>query len=149
MNAKVFAASPFLGLGLDRLVRGLETSVEAQRAQSYPPYNLIRISPTQFQIVVALAGFKPDEITVETEENVLAISGAKSEVSEYRNYIHRGIGVRNFTRKFHLEDLIEVRSASFEHGLLSITFERVIPEAQQKRVIPINGVTAAPAEAAE
>lgn len=147
MSTKVFTASSLLGL--DRLLRGLESSVEAQRAQTYPPYNLIRTGPNEFKIVVALAGFQPDEITVETEENVLVISGSKSSDEPGVDYIHRGLGVRNFTRKFQLADLIEVRAAAFEHGLLSITFERVVPEAQQKRVIPINGNVSTAVEAAE
>jgi molecular chaperone IbpA len=130
-------------IGFDRLFQAAADAVESQKAQNYPPYNLIAVSKTEFKVVVALAGFTPDEIEITSEENVLTIKGEKKAPAEAVNYLYQGLAVRPFTRTFTLADLIVVRGARFEHGLLTIDFERVVPEAQQKKVIPINGVARA------
>jgi Molecular chaperone (small heat shock protein) len=139
-------SSPSL-IGFERLFQVASEALESQKAQNYPPYNLIAKSKTEFQVVVALAGFTPDEIEITSEENVLTIKGEKKATDESVKYLYQGLAVRPFTRKFTLADLIVVRGAKFEHGLLTIDFERVVPEAQQRKVIPINGVV--PAEAPE
>lgn len=136
--------------GFERLFQSAIEAVESHKAQSYPPYNLIAKSKTEFQAVVALAGFSPDEIEISSEENVITIKGEKKASEAKVEYLYQGLAVRSFTRKFILAELVVVRGAKFEHGLLTIDFERVVPEAQQKRVIPINGVApASVAEAAE
>jgi molecular chaperone IbpA len=149
MTIAKLISSPSL-IGFDRLFQSASEALESHKAQNYPPYNLIAKSKTEFQVVVALAGFAPDEIEITSEENVITIKGEKKASDEAVEYLFQGLAVRPFTRKFILADLIVVRGAKFEHGLLTIDFERVVPEAQQKKVIPINGVApASGAEAAE
>ena len=45
--------------------------------ESYPPYNIERLDENRFQISVALAGFKPDEVELTVEQNVLTLEGRK------------------------------------------------------------------------
>jgi hypothetical protein len=66
---------------------------------------------------VALAGFKPDEVELTVEQNVLTLEGRKSDKEE-RTFLHRGISSRNFKRQFTLADHVEVGGAVFENGLL-------------------------------
>ena len=105
---------------------------------NYPPYNIERLDENRFQISVALAGFKPEEVDLTVEQNILTLESRKSDKEE-RNFLHRGISARNFKRQFTLADHVEVKGASFENGLLVIDLQREIPEAKKPRRIAING----------
>jgi molecular chaperone IbpA len=124
-------------IGFDRL---FDLAEAAQRVgeEGYPPYNIERLDENSFQISVALAGFKPDEVELTVEQNVLTLEGRKSD-KEGRNFLHRGISARNFKRQFTLADHVEVKGARFENGLLIIDLQREIPEAMKPRRIQIIG----------
>ena len=115
---------------------------EVQKAaeDNYPLYNIERVDQDRFRISVALAGFSPDEISLTAEQNVLTLEGRKAE-KEGRDFLYRGISARPFKRQFTLADHVEVKSASFENGLLVIELAREIPEAMKPRKIEI-GATA-------
>jgi HSP20 family molecular chaperone IbpA len=67
--------------------------------------------------------------------NVIASKDRTGE-TEGREYLHRGIGLRNFNRAFVLSDGFEVKKASLAHGLLHIDLLR--PEGHDEvRVVPI------------
>jgi molecular chaperone IbpA len=127
-------------IGFDRLFDLVET---AQRTgeDNYPPYNIERLGEDRYQISLAVAGFSPDEISVTAEQNVVTIEGSKSDMSE-REYLYRGISARPFKRHFNLADYVQVKSASFDNGLLKIELIREIPEAMKPRRIAINGAPA-------
>lgn len=124
-------------IGFDRLLNLVET---AQRVgeDSYPPYNIERLDENNFQISVALAGFKPSEVELTVEQNVLTLESRKSD-KEQRDFLHRGISARDFKRQFTLADHVEVKGARFENGLLVIDLQREIPEAKKPRRIAIDG----------
>jgi molecular chaperone IbpA len=65
-------------IGFDRL---FDLAEAAQRVgeESYPPYNIERLDENSFQISVALAGFKPDEVELTVEQNVLTLEGRKND----------------------------------------------------------------------
>jgi molecular chaperone IbpA len=104
------------------------------------PYNIERLDENRFQISVTLAGFKPDEVDLTVEQNVLTLEGRKSE-KEGKTFSHRGISARSFKRQFTLADHVEVKGARIENGLLVIDLSREIPEAMKPRRIEINGAT--------
>ncbi|RXH06535.1 small heat shock protein HspD [Bradyrhizobium guangzhouense] len=127
-------------IGFDRL---FDLAEMAQRAgeDNYPPYNIERLSEDRYQISLAVAGFASSDIAITAEQNVVTIEGNKPDHAE-RNFIHRGISTRNFKRKFNLADYVQVKSASFENGLLKVDLVREIPEAMKPRRIAINGAPA-------
>jgi molecular chaperone IbpA len=127
-------------IGFDRLFDLVET---AQRTgeDNYPPYNIERLGEDRYQISLAVAGFSPDEISVTAEQNVVTIEGSKSDEPE-REYLYRGISARPFKRHFNLADYVQVKSASFDNGLLRIELIREIPEAMKPRRIAINAAPA-------
>lgn len=130
--------APIAAIGFDNLLKILD-KVEANAAgQTYPPYNVERLSETGFAISVAVAGFSPEEIDITSEENVLTISGKKAG-EDKGDYIHRGIASRSFQRKFTLAQYLEVGAAKIENGILTVEIERVVPEALKRRSIKING----------
>jgi molecular chaperone IbpA len=126
-------------IGFDHLLDLVET---AQRSgeDSYPPYNIERLSDDRYQISLAVAGFSPDEISVTAEQNVVTIEGNKSDKTE-REYLYKGISARPFKRQFNLADYVQVKSATFENGMLKIELFREIPEAMKPRRIVINGAS--------
>ena len=101
-------------------------------AQNYPPYNLVQISEDESRLELALAGFGQDEVKVYTEKGNLVVEGSKEKV-DGREYLHRGLGQRSFTRNWSISEDTEVTDVTFENGLLVVTLTRVIPESRKKR----------------
>ncbi len=85
------------------------------------------------RITLAVAGFKQHQIEITVEENQLNIRG-RQEDDKSRQYIHRGIATRQFSRTFVLADGIEVKSAELTDGLLSIDLVRRQPERAVRRI---------------
>jgi len=128
-------------VGFDRLFDMLETSGMGQTQENYPPFDLLRTGENAFRIELAVAGFKPEEIDITAQQNVLIVSGKKNDESEDRDsdFIYRGIATRSFERRFALADHIQVRGADLKDGLLAIDLVREIPEAMRPRKIDIGG----------
>ncbi len=101
-------------------------------AQSYPPYNLVQVSEDESRLELALAGFTNDEVKVYTERGNLVVEGSKEKV-DGREYLHRGLAQRSFTRSWTISEDTEVSDVTFENGLLVVTLSRIIPESRQKR----------------
>jgi molecular chaperone IbpA len=110
----------------DRLFNVHETST------NYPPYNLIQVSNVESHLEIALAGFKKEEVNVYTEYGKLFVEGQK-ESKEDTNYVHRGMAQRSFTRSWTLSDDTEIRSVTFEDGLLSVQLGKVVPEHHARK----------------
>lgn len=124
-------------IGFDRLFDMIEAT-RTDLSDTYPPFNLEKDGDEGYRITLAVAGFRPDEIEVVAQQNQLIVTGRKDEEGgDDDRYLHRGISARAFERRFQLADFIQVRSAHFEHGLLSISLEREIPEAMKPRKIEI------------
>jgi molecular chaperone IbpA len=127
-------------VGFDRLFDMLENSTLGQGQENYPPFDLIKLGDNDYRIELAVAGFKPDEIDITAQQNVLLVSGRKKEEAEEGNdYIYRGIATRSFERRFALADHIQVRGADLKDGLLAIELKREIPEAMKPKKINIGG----------
>ncbi len=124
-------------VGFDRLFDLLENSARAEAVDGYPPFDLVKDGDDSYRITLAVAGFRPDEIEIVAQQNQLVVTGRKEEGATQEGYLHRGIAARPFERRFQLADFIEVRSASFENGLLTIGLQREIPEAMKPRRIDI------------
>ena len=110
----------------DRLFNVHESST------NYPPYNLIQVSNVESRLELALAGFKKEEVNVYTEYGKLFVEGQK-ESRDDTNYVHRGMAQRSFTRSWTLSDDTEIRSVTFEDGLLSIQLGKVVPEHHARK----------------
>src|SRR6201994_1409409 len=124
-------------IGFDRL---FDLAEVAQRAieDNYPPYNIERVAEDRYQISLAVAGFSPDDIAITAEQNVVTVEGSKSDKAE-SDFLYRGISTRGFKRQFNLAEYVQVKSAAFDNGLLTIELVREIPEAMKPRRIAIGG----------
>ena len=127
-------------VGFDRLANLLETASRTSQETGWPPYNIETTGENAYRIEIAVAGFTPDELTIEAKENQLTVTGRKAANDESaieRTYLHRGLAERDFERRFQLADYVVVKGAELNHGLLSITLERELPEALKPRRIEI------------
>src|SRR5947199_4080809 len=119
----------------------LENNGLTQGQENYPPFDLIKLGDNDYRIELAVAGFKPDEIDITAQQNVLLVTGRKKDEDEQKNdqYVYRGIATRSFERRFALADHIQVRGADLKDGLLAIELKREIPEAMKPKKINIGG----------
>lgn len=104
--------------------------------KSYPPYNVVKVSDDHLVMEFAIAGFAKSDVDVSVEKNVLSIKGEKSEEDE-KDYLHKGIAARKFTRAFTLPEYYEVEGASVDNGILYIDLVRNIPEEKKPKSIKI------------
>ena len=114
-------SSPLL-LGFDQFERALDR-VSKATADGYPPYNVEQIGDNALRLTLAVAGFKPEELSVHIEDNQLVVRGKQGDETD-RVYLHRGIAARQFQRSFVLADGIEVVGAALDNGLLNIDLRR-------------------------
>jgi len=125
-------------VGFDRLFDALENSFRAETQDGYPPFDIVRTGEDSYRITLAVAGFRPDEIDITAQQNQLVISVQKTEKDEDGvEFVHRGIAARAFERRFQLADYVEVRDADYEHGMLTISLQRIVPESLKPRKIAI------------
>jgi molecular chaperone IbpA len=117
-------------IGLDRMFNHLGS---INQDVSYPPYNLVKVDENTYSLELALAGFKSDEVKVFTENSQLVVEAAKEE-TDGREYVHRGLASRSFTRTWTLSEDVEVKEVKFEDGILSVALSRIVPEKHQKRL---------------
>jgi molecular chaperone IbpA len=130
-------------IGFDRMASILDNLSRNDQGQGgYPPYNIELIDENEYRITMALAGFTESELSIQTEQNTLLITGKKAEESSARQFLHQGIAARNFERRFQLADHVRVHTARLENGLLHVDLVREIPEAMKPRTIQIQGASA-------
>jgi molecular chaperone IbpA len=120
----------------------LETAYRSEPG-GYPPYNIETSGENDYRITMAVAGFTEKDLSMEVKENILTVSGARSDEDEksQTTYLYRGIANRSFERKFQLADYVRVLDARLENGLLHVELRREIPEAMKPRKIEIRGET--------
>ena len=107
---------------------------------NYPPYNIRKAGKDKYAIEVAVAGFNKDDVEVEYEDNLLTVKTKQVKSTEKKDgqeIIHRGISQRSFARSFTISDDVKVGGAELKDGLLTISCEKIVPEAKKKRLIEI------------
>ena len=98
-----------------------------------------------YRIELAVAGFSPEELSIEARENVLTVAGRKAANDDAKRFLHRGLAARSFERRFQLADYVVVTSAALANGLLAIELKRELPDSLKPRRIEIATGAQAPA----
>jgi HSP20 family molecular chaperone IbpA len=129
-------SSPLL-LGFEEIERLIDRTGKGGN-EGYPPYNIERVAPAdgereKLRITIAIAGFTSDQLEILVEDNQLLVRGRQTD-DKSREYLHRGIAARQFTRTFVLADGIEVQSAELANGLLAIDLVRNEPHRVVRRI---------------
>jgi len=128
-------------VGFDHLSQLIDNAFRLdERTASYPPYNIAKVSEDEYEITMAVAGFKQSELNVVVEQNTLTVTGAAAEKQEdtAKSYLHRGIATRSFERTFSLADHVKIVDAQLTDGLLTLKLVREIPEESKPKKIAIN-----------
>ena len=126
-------------VGFDRLFDMLESQSRLNAGDNYPPFNIERRGDDAYRITLAVAGFKPADIDITAQQNLMIVQGRKGEDAQPGQYLHVGIAQRGFERRFELADYVRVDAANLEDGLLIIDLVREVPEAMKPKKIAING----------
>ncbi len=124
-------------VGFDRLFDLLENHNRLNSGDNYPPFNIERRGDEAYRITLAVAGFKPADIEITAQQNLLVVQGKKGEEAPGAQYLHVGIAQRGFERRFELADYVRVDDANLEDGLLTIDLVREVPEAMKPKTIPV------------
>ena len=125
-------------IGFDRLFNEMERQfANSPNGNGYPPYNIAQINEDEYMISLAVAGFGMDNLEITKDGDQLKIEGTAPKGDEEVNYLHKGIGGRNFRREFTLAEHVNVSGASLELGMLNVHLIREIPEALKPKTIEI------------
>ena len=106
-------------------------------AAAYPPFNVEKRGEDRYRIVIAVAGFGPEDLEVEVRGNRLSVVGDKGQGDRYQPFLNRAVAGCAFDRTFHLADDVKVVGARLENGLLEIDLFRELPEEARPRRITI------------
>jgi molecular chaperone IbpA len=125
-------------VGFDRIADLMDRVLSSDVTQpTYPPYNIEKTAEDAYRISIAVAGFAPEELSVEVKDGNLYITARKATEDGERSYLHRGIATRAFERRFALADHVRVTGAVHENGMLHVDLVRETPEALKPRRIEI------------
>lgn len=124
-------------VGFDRLFDMLENQTRQTSSDNYPPFNIERRGADAYRITLAVAGFKPADIDITAQQNLLVVKGVRKDEAAEGEYLHVGIANRGFERRFELADFVRVEHADLADGLLVIDLVREVPEAMKPKKITI------------
>ena len=132
-----FAPLPRSTIGFDRLFDLLDQTAGSEPDEGFPAYDIERTGEDAYRVTLAVPGFAPDEVSIESQPNLMAVSGQRAADRGSGQYLQRGLTARGFERRFDLADFVEVKGARLEDGLLTIELRREVPEAMRPRQIEI------------
>jgi molecular chaperone IbpA len=135
MNTTTWQVYAPYGVGLDSVFNRLDAM--SGHNTNYPPYNIIKNDAANYEIEIALAGFKADEIEISTEQNILRVASKVEKRDTDRTYLHKGLSKRSFSNTWQLGDDVRVSSVDFADGLLTIALEKILPEHQKRTTYTI------------
>jgi|TARA_B100001964_G_scaffold56866_1_gene64370 molecular chaperone IbpA len=129
-------------VGFDSMFDNFERMFEDDffnTSSSYPAYDIVKTGENKYDVEVALAGFNKKDIKVEFADGQLSIESVKNQMAKEKDdeKIYKGIAKRYFKKSFSIADNCEIKGAELKDGLLKISLERIIPEAQKSKVIEI------------
>ena len=124
-------------VGFDRLFDLLENQSRMNSGDNYPPFNIERRGEDAYRITLAIAGFKPADVEITAQQNLLVVQGKKGDEPSAGQFLHVGIAQRGFERRFELADYVRVDDANLEDGILSIDLVREVPDAMKPKKIPV------------
>lgn len=136
MVSKAFTFPHSNFIGFDHLWSEIERLSSGSADVSFPKHNVVKQNDTQYSIELALAGYERQDLEVELKEGILVVRGHKNSEAE-REYLHKGISTKNFTKTFRLSEHVVVEGADFVNGLLVIYLKVVVPEEKRPRLISI------------
>ena len=131
-------------VGFDRLFDLLESQARSSGGDNYPPFNIERKGEDEYRITIAVAGFRPGDLDITAQQNLLVVQGKKRPEGGQGEMLHVGIANRGFERRFELADFVRVENADLADGLLIIDLVREVPEAMKPKKIAVGSAAGRP-----
>lgn len=136
-----FDLTPFYrnSIGIDRVFDRIINQIDHSAGNNYPPYNIVETGENTFELQLAVAGFSQGEIDVSTRDGDVIIVGEKinTTLPEGHTFKHQGISARKFMRSWTMGEYVEVVDAVQKDGILTVKFERKVPDAIKPKSIAI------------
>jgi HSP20 family molecular chaperone IbpA len=82
-------------IGFDSMTALFDHAIDRDPG-GFPPYNIEKAGENTYRIVVALAGWKPDDIELVADGNRLVVRGSPKKIEGEKTYLHRGHTKRAF-----------------------------------------------------
>lgn len=104
-----------------------------------PAVNVVD-NDNNYEIEVAVPGFKKEDFNVSIENGVLNISGKteKEEEEKKKNYTRKEFSSSSFSKHFTLPDNIEEKVvAKYNDGVLKLTLNKLKGDASQKKAVVV------------
>ena len=126
---------------LDRLSIGWSPLLEqlkevTNNKPTYPPYDIVAIDDETNVLNVAVAGFSKKELSIVVQDSVLTITGEKKD-KQKGNLVYQGIATRDFKLDLAIAEFWKITGAEVTDGMLSVKFEKELPEEKKPKVIDI------------
>ena len=103
----------------------------------YPPSNLVKVSAKKYQLSMAVAGFKKEDLSVEMVDDILTIKGEAHKSSEKVVYVYKQLAQRSFVKTLKVGEMLEVNSVKHENGLLTVDLTVKEPREGSKQTFDI------------
>lgn len=115
-----------MSIDLSKFWLGLDVPTMPHYTESaYPRYNIIECKGGDYRIEIALPGWSKDELEVIADGEELHVKGKKErKLSDDEQFVHQGLSLKSFERRFILNSELQVDSVSKSNGLLTISLCR-------------------------
>lgn len=122
-----FVSRCWATIEFDRAAELMDRVLSTDMPQSgYPPCNVEKVGNDVCRISIAVAGFSPRNLSVEVRDGNLVVAAPKAEEKQAGIYLHRGIAISAFERRFALADHVRVAGVDHENRVLHINLIREI-----------------------
>ena len=105
---------------------------------SYPRYNIVENTVAgSFRLEIAVPGWQQEELELIHDKTELVVRGKKElKLTDNEHFVHQGLSLKSFERKFIINADIQVDNVELENGLLTIALSRT-PNSTRK-ILEIN-----------
>ena len=105
---------------------------------SYPRYNIVENTVAgSFRLEIAVPGWQQEELELIQDKTELLVRGKKEQkLSQEEQFVHQGLSLKSFERKFIINADIQVDNVELANGLLTIALSRT-PNSTRK-ILEIN-----------
>ena len=120
----------WLGMEYDWYMKNSDTS--------YPRYNIVENTVAgSFRLEIAVPGWQQEELELIQDKTELLVRGKKEQkLSQEEQFVHQGLSLKSFERKFIINADIQVDDGELANGLLTIALSRT-PNSTRK-ILEIN-----------
>lgn len=101
----------------------------------FPHMDVIKVAEWTYEIQLALAGYKKEDITVELINGVLSVKGDWA--TDAVDYLVEGISKKKFHKHIPIQEHIKVKGVRMKDGMLSIDLVKEVPEEEKPKTFDI------------